>query len=165
MTFYERRRNCSYYRIVRLLLESLGPRESILDVGSWDSPVATWGDFRIRYTVDSRQRPSMPDVTKIVGTWPEAGGLFQRPVSVVTCLQVLEHIHDARKFADALFRVACEYVVISVPYGWPAESCKYHVHDPIDEAKLEWMTGRTAEQTISADGRSARLVAVYRAGA
>ncbi|MBC8869685.1 MAG: hypothetical protein H8E44_09725 [Planctomycetes bacterium] len=161
MTFYEGRENSAYYASVRRLLESLGPKESILDVGSWDSPVATWGDFRIRYTVDSRQRPSIPEVTKIVGPWPEATGLFQTPVSVVTCLQVLEHVDDVGAFANALFAMARECVIISVPYKWPSGTCKHHVHDPIDEAKLKWMTGKTPSERILTNGKLARMVAIY----
>lgn len=161
MTFYEGRKTCGYYRTVRRLLESLGPRESILDVGCWDSPVATWGDFRIRYAVDSQRRPGIAEVTKIVGTWPETAELFRRPVSVVTCLQVLEHVDDTRAFAKALFAVARECVIISVPYKWPVGECKHHVHDPIDEAKLEWMTGETPRERILTNGKLTRMVAIY----
>ncbi len=161
MTFYEGRQNSGYYKIVRRFLESVGQEESILDVGSWDSPVATWGDFRIRYTVDFRQRPSIPGITKVVGTWPEVAGIFRRRASVVICLQVLEHIADACAFADALFAVAGECVIISVPYKWPPGTCRYHVHDPIDEAKLERITGRTPREEILTDGELARMVAIY----
>jgi len=165
MTFYERRKTSAYYGIVRRRLESLGPRDSILDVGSWDSPVATWGDFRVRYTVDTRQRQSLPNVTKVVGTWPEVASFFQRPVSVVTCLQVLEHVDDPRAFAEALFAVAGDCVIISVPYKWPLGTCRQHLHDPIDEAKLNRMTGRTPRESARSNGKLARMVAIYDATA
>lgn len=161
MAFYHGRRNLEYYRVTRLWLESLGPRESILDVGSWDSPLATWGDFRLRYTVDARQRPDLPGVTKIVAEWPDAAAMFPERVSVVTCLQVLEHIREVRPFVDALFAVAGQYVVISVPDRWPAGMCRHHVHDPIDEAKLEWMTGRKPQETVRTGESRARIVSFY----
>ncbi len=161
MTFYEGRKNCAYYEIVRGLLNSLGPKQSILDVGCWDSPVATWGDFCSRYTIDSRQRPSIADVTKVVGTWPEAAGFFRRPVSVVTCLQVLEHVDEPREFAEALFALAGECVIISVPYKWPSGTCSQHVHDPIDEEKLNLMTGRKPRESVLTNQKPARLVVIY----
>lgn len=164
MGFYEKRTNSQYYSVVRGYLESLGPRNSILDVGCWDTPVATWGDFRERYTIDTRNRPALMDVKMVVGTWPKDANLFS-PVSVVTCLQVLEHITDAVPFAAALFATATEYVMISVPYKWAAGQCKWHVHDPIDEVKLEQMTGRIPESTHITDWPDRRIVAMYRLGA
>jgi hypothetical protein len=163
MTFYQSRINLGYYKIARSWLESLGPREAILDVGCWDSPVATWGDFRLRYTVDSRQRPDLPGVTKVVAAWPDAARMIPDPVSVVTCLQVIEHIPEVRPFVDALFAAASQYVVLSVPYRWPAGMCRQHVHDPIDDAKLQWMTGRTPCRTVLTKDQQARIVAIYEA--
>lgn len=161
MTFYQQRRQLGYYQLTRSWLDSLGPRESILDVGCWDSPVATWGDFRRRYTVDTRDRPELPGVTKMIATWPEVAATLRDPVSVVTCLQVIEHILDVQPFVEALFAVADQYVVISVPYCWPAGMCRYHVHDPIDEAKLAWMTRRKPWRTLLATEKPARMLAIY----
>ena len=160
MSFYEGRKNSEYYAIVREILDDLGPAESIMDVGSWDSPVATWGDFRKRYTVDTRERPELPGVTKLVGEWPAVAGQIGT-VSIVTCLQVLEHIRDVRAFAETLFTAARKAVVISVPWMWPTGACEYHVHDPIDRKKLEWMVGRSADRLRVTEQRSARMVASY----
>lgn len=163
MSYYGGRKHMSYYGVLREILESLGPRESILDIGAWDTPCATYGLFNRRMTIDMRSRPQLEGVTAIVGTWPEDAGKCSLPVSVVTCCQVLEHLADPSTFARAMFEAAVECVIISVPYRWPASACEYHLHDPIDEQKLAQLIGRSPSQSAivrEPDGWH-RLIAVY----
>ena len=157
---YSQRVDLPYYRHVREILDSLGPLESILDVGCLDAPTVMWGDFRQRYTIDRLQRPVLAGVRAIVGSWPDDWALGS--VDVVTCLQTLEHVQRPVPFAAALFATARRAVIISVPYRWPAGRCKHHIQDPIDEAKLAEMTGRAPDRTIITDGDANRLIAVYR---
>ena len=65
----------------------------------------------------------------------------------VTCLQVLEHIPDAKAFARKLFQTA-DHVLISVPYLWKKGRATYHVHDPVDRNKLLEWTGREPDYSV-----------------
>ena len=156
---YSQRADLPYYRHVKEILESLGELDSILDVGCLDVPTATWGDFRKRYTIDRLKRPVLAGVEAILGSWPEDWTFGS--VDVVTCLQVLEHIENPLPFSESLFATAQHTVIVSVPYLWPAGRCKSHVQDPIDEEKLESMTGRTPDRTIIIDCANCRMIAVY----
>ena len=160
--YWEGRKDLNYYRAVRRILDELGPRESILDVGPMDTPVASWGQFDRRYTVGPDARKPIDGVTAIRGLWPDVASEIWLPVDVVTCLQVIEHLPETLPFAAALFIAASELAIISVPYQWPASACQYHVHDPIDEDKLTRLVGRIADRVdIVADGVWHRLIAQY----
>lgn len=148
MSYWKPREHLEYYAVVRQMFESLGPLASIADIGSADTPVATWGDFDQRWTVDHRGRPALPGVRQIVGDWPDCAALL--PVcDVVTCLQVLEHVKEPEPFTAALFTAAREAVIISVPWEWPPGRCASHVQDPVGDAKLyEWTHRRPAVKRI-----------------
>jgi hypothetical protein len=159
--YWGSRAGLDYYRVVKEILERLGPQASVLDVGSWDTPVATWGDFDERYTVDPRPRPVLPGVTAVVGSWPDCA--TEVPVcDVVTCLQVLEHLAEPTAFCGPLFEHARRAVIISVPWGWPAVAEPSHVHDPVDAEKLRAWTGLEPDELRIVPGRGPRAVAVYR---
>lgn len=160
-SYWEGRKDLNYYQAVRGILDRLGQQQSILDVGSWDTPVATWGKFNRRYSVDPRERPKLRRVKAIQGSWPESSGQVPK-VSVVTCLQVIEHLPGTLVFVNALFEKAIDLVIISVPYKWPVNTDKHHVHDPIDESKLVRLVGREPDMaTTILDGRCRRLIAEY----
>jgi glycosyltransferase involved in cell wall biosynthesis len=80
------------------------------------------------------------------------------------CLQVLEHIPDAASFAQKLLTTAPR-VIVSVPYLWPADSCEGHVHDPVDETKIESWFGRAPDRQLIVtepnSGRHARRLICY----
>lgn len=163
MPFYERRKGSGYYKAAKQLIEAEGHCESILDIGCWDAPVVTWGTFDNRYTVDAKDRPIVPGVMAIVGYWPEARiDLPCDKVDVTVCLQTLEHIEDARSFAEAIFDVTRKVAIISVPWKWPAGTCKQHIHEPIDWRKLLEMTGRKYNSRIMVGGKRKRAVFSYR---
>jgi hypothetical protein len=163
MSYWSERSLFAYYQYVREELERLGPRPSLLDVGCWDTPVATWGDFGARFSIDPRPRPPLPNVVAITGSWPQAAQQLPHRVSVVTCLQLLEHVRNTRAFCASLFARATDVVILSVPYRWPRAACEYHIHDPIDEAKLAVLTGLPATRTHIVDEPDGyhRLIAVY----
>lgn len=162
--YWASRAELAYYQTVRQLLEKMGPRGSILDVGSWDTPVATWGSFRRRYTCDLGHSPRLPGVVSHIGDF-----LTWRPpelMDVVTCLQVLEHLPDgvAQRFGRKLLETG-ESVIVSVPYLWAPGIEPDHVQDPVDLAKLERLMGQPAQfSSVIPDGprnRRPRLVAVW----
>jgi hypothetical protein len=160
--YYEQRKHYAYYRLLRQWLEQLGPQESILDIGPMDTPVVTWGTFAERWTLGPDARPDLPGVQAARGYWPANAKHVPLPVSVVTCCQVIEHLDETKEFAAALFAAATKCVIVSVPYLWPAGSCQYHVHDPIDWDKLVDLVGRKPEYwTIVTDDNWQRLIARY----
>lgn len=162
--YWAARSSLHYYRRVFELLEKMGPRGSLLDVGSWDTPVATWGDFRRRYTCDLVAQPPLAGVVSHVGDF-----LDWRPpelMDAVTCLQVLEHLPNgiAQRFGRKLLETG-QTVIVSVPYLWPPGAEPDHVQDPIDLAKLERIMGERARfSSVIPDGPQCnrpRLVAIW----
>lgn len=161
MSYWNDRKHLNYYKDVRKLLETIGPRKSILDIGPLDTPVATWGKFDHRYTVGPNVRDPLDGVKAFLGLWPGKFPNLELPVSVITCLQVIEHLESPRDFCDSLFASA-DIVIISVPYKWSKSSCSYHRHNLIDEQKLEAMTGRIPDSFLLAtDGQLKRLITTY----
>jgi hypothetical protein len=162
--YWASRSTLNYYRTVRELLEKMGPCGSLLDVGSWDTPVVTWGTFRRRYTCDLGHDPRFAGVVSHVGDF-----LSWRPpelMDAVTCLQVLEHLPDAeaRAFGRKLLETG-RTVIVSVPYLWAPGVEPDHVQDPIDLAKLERLMGERAKfSNVIEDGPQGsrpRLVAIW----
>jgi hypothetical protein len=128
-----------YYQVVKRWLEQT-PGESIVDVGCGGCPVATWGDFKKRKAINLQPFPEIPGVENVVANWLD---YEMEPVSVITCLQVLEHLED-----DVLFRFKekifdnCDKAIISVPYKWEKGLEPSHVQDPIDLRKFLGMVGK-----------------------
>lgn len=165
MAYWQKRTKYRYYELVRDWLAQLGPLDSIADIGCCDTPVATWGDFDCRYSVDQRERPALPGVQQIIGSWPCCATLL--PVcDVVTCLQTLEHIADPEPFCEALFAAARVAVILSVPYRWKHGLCLAHVQDPVDEEKLlSWTHREPTRRVVVNDGGLERMVCLYATGA
>jgi hypothetical protein len=163
MSYWNDRKHLNYYTAIRRLIESLGPCESILDVGSADTPIATYGEFNRRCRIDSRELEPLEGVTTIQADWFKynPGEVY----SVTVCAQVIEHLTDqqVRPFVDNLFESA-EVVIVSVPYLWEQGLCPGHPQDPINLSKfVDLMGGRDPEQlTIERDGNAKRLVALFK---
>jgi hypothetical protein len=175
--YWAKRKNHRYYRVVREWIERLGPAESIMDVGSADTPIATWGEFGERYAVDPRMPPALPwqaEVTCIRHSWPAPVGEFvdrrnrlvylPAVASLVTCCQVLEHLEDDQlpAFCESL-RDRAEVLLVTVPYKWRPGLVKSHRQDPVNEAKLARWTGREPDhsEVVREDNGCRRLLAVY----
>lgn len=164
-TYWKKREKLRYYGIVRYLLEDMGHGDLLLDVGSSNTPVATYGDFDCRIAVDVRKNTKLPGVEMVQADWLT----YQLPgvATVVTCLQVLEHLPNdvIGEFTNKLLSSA-EHVIISVPFRWKKGRCKFHKQDPIDESKLRRMMGKNPLETIVVAERpyrmnSRRLIAIY----
>ena len=165
-SYWSARRHLRYYEVVRRCLEEAGPGRILIDVGSQETPVVTFGRFARRIAIDLQRCGEYPGVEAHKADWMEFE-LGER-ASVITCLQVLEHLCDAAAgpFARKLLSSA-EVVIVSVPYLWPAGQDADHLQDPMDEAKLATIMGRepsasavVAEHPSQLSHR--RLVAVYR---
>jgi hypothetical protein len=145
--YWARRQHMLYYQVVRIVAQGLArDARSIIDVGSWDTPTLDWFpetpsrtslDLRMPYRGDGVQA-----VTADFLTWQP-----DRRYDLALCLQVLEHVADARGFAQKLLAVA-DIVLISVPYRWPETKNPRHVHDPVTMDKIVSWFGRPAGYTV-----------------
>jgi len=157
--YWESRKHLNYYKTVIDWLEGSGHHNSIMDVGGWDTPIITYGSFDRRIAVDLNPQPEIGGVERIVGDFLHVDVPH---VSVVTCLQVMEHVPDPVAFAQKLLTTA-DTVLVSVPYKWPKDACKHHIHDPIDIPKFfGWFGGIDPIRfTIVKDGSVFRMVAQW----
>lgn len=164
--YWEERQGLVYYRYVDLIVRGVAPRtKSIIDVGSSNTSIVEWFDWvPVRHALDKRNPYSSENVGAIKQDFLQFNPASKYDLAI--CLQVLEHIPDAGTFARKLFDIA-RSVLISVPYQWPAGDCKYHVHDPVDEDKLEYWTRRKPDYDIVVkeplidSPKGQRLIAYY----
>ncbi|NML34329.1 class I SAM-dependent methyltransferase [Paraburkholderia antibiotica] len=146
-SYWSDRSDLLYYRYVDYMIRTIGrDASSLLDVGSGNCPYLEWFDWIPgRYSIDLEKPYQSEDVVGI------KGNIFDVQLTmhfdVLTCLQVLEHVPDAGSFAQRLLQMA-NTLVVSVPYKWPKGKDKDHVHDPVDETKLEKWFGRKPNYSI-----------------
>lgn len=159
--YYEERRHYNYYREVLRILKAEQFR-SIIDVGSkrsWVLEHLNKDCLKVSLDikcVESRDL-SIGHIQADFLTWRP-----DRVYDVVLCLQVLEHVEDPKEFAQKLFSVG-KSVLISVPYLWPRGVCKSHIHDPVDDAKIEeWIRRAPDSRLVVKDNGRKRLVLLYR---
>lgn len=158
--YWEERKNLNYYKLIRKIIESFSPGESIMDVGSYGTPIVTYGNFKKRISVD-RINTNIEGVDNIVGNWLT---MDAPKVDLILCLQVLEHIPEekVRPFARKLLKHGTN-AIISLPYMWPVNSCKYHVHDLIDLEKIEdWLGQKSLSHTIVSDRNVKRIITTFK---
>ncbi len=165
MGYWEERKDYIYYKVVRKWLSDFPPGGGLLDVGSADTPVATWGDFDRRVAVDLRAVEGAAQVDGRAMDFMELPG--SEVYDVLTCLQVLEHLPDdvVVGFARKLLAHASLSLIVSVPYLWPEGRCASHLQDPVDRDKLVGWFGRPPDESIVVDeGSTRRLVARFSQG-
>ena len=159
-TYWEGRKDLQYYRTVREFAEKYCPDgKTLLDVGGGvglGCRYLEWFDRYERTSVETPTRGCTMDDVRVLHSdfmdWEP-----DQQYDLVLCRQVLEHVPDASAFARKLLECGC-VVIISVPYRWPAGACSEHVHDPVDESKLNAWTEREPVESAVVDSR---LVAVY----
>ncbi len=145
--YWARRQDLLYYQVVRIVAQGLAKdATSVIDIGSWDTPTLDWfPDTLARTSLDLRTPYRAEGITSVAAdflTWQP-----DRRYDLALCLQVLEHVKDARGFAQRLLEVA-NVVVVSVPYRWPEAKNKYHVHDPVTIDKIVSWFGRSPGYTF-----------------
>jgi hypothetical protein len=163
--YYERRRDLIYLHAARQACQRFVPcPRSVIDVGSNGTPTLEWyrGVASTLTSVDMKRPYLAEGVEGIRADFFEYEP--QTNFDLVTCFQVLEHVPDARRFAQKLLKTA-SVVVVSVPYKWPAGASKHHVHDPVDLAKMYWWFRRHPQFSYVArevmEGARPRLIHVY----
>lgn len=155
------RKDMRYYALVRRWLLDHSPGNLLVDVGSRGTDIATQGDFARRIALDRVECQPTKSVEAVRADWLT----WTPPVraSVVTCLQVLEHLPDevVGRFARKLLDYA-DVALVSVPYMWPKGACKYHVQDPVSlDMLLQWMDCPPARYEIIEDNGRQRLIAEF----
>lgn len=160
VVYWRRRVEDHYYsEVFRLAEEHAIAGGSVLDVGALEARMLTrLSKFRKRVALDRGKISPQEGVETIRANFFEWTPTER--FDLVLCLQVLEHVPDAKTFAGRLF-AAGRTVIISVPYRWPRGKCKGHVHDPVDEEKLRSWTGRDPTFQVVVKDKSERLIAVY----
>lgn len=166
-SYWAERKDYHYLREVRQLAEAVAPHpESVIDVGSNECPYLDWfAGARRRVSFDLCKPYKAPGIESIVGDFLAYD--MDARFDLCLCLQVLEHVPEAGAMARKLLTTA-DHVIASVPYEWPRGWCKWHVHDPVNEAKMHAWFGREPDQAIIATedygGKcSRRLICYYRA--
>lgn len=163
LRYWERRKDLLYYQVVRILADGLSEGAgSVLDVGSHGSPYLEWFEHvPVRTSLDLVEAYQAPGVTSIVSdflVWTP-----DRRYDLVLCLQVLEHVPDARAFARQLL-ASGRIVIISVPYRWRPGKSKNHVQDPVTMSKIVGWFGRKpnyAHIVVEPGMGTERLVCVF----
>lgn len=164
-TYWKERSDLLYYRYLDYIMRTLGKdARSLADVGTGGCKYLEWFDWiDDRVSIDIAKPYISENVRGINGDILEM--YFEEKYDICTCLQVLEHIPNAKKFARKLFEIG-RMVIISVPYQWPAGATPGHIHDPVNEKKLAKWMGRKPNYQILVEepfrhGANLRLIAVY----
>jgi uncharacterized membrane protein len=138
--YFEERKSLLYYQYITNMVNTYCPSvQSIIDIGSNGVPLLEqFENVPTRVSVDI-QKPYESTAVKGV----RCDFLKYEPNQVfdlAICSQVLEHIDNdcVEAFAKKILTVA-KRAIISVPYLWKENFCKWHKQDPVDEQKLyQW---------------------------
>lgn len=154
--YWERRKVSPYYRKAVDFAKQYAPHaKSVLDVGGRDCQYILWCDWIAHKVIVDLQTFPLDGVNTVQADFMKCE--WPRPFDVVLCLQVLEHLQDAPAFARRLLEVG-RIVIVSVPDRWPKGQCENHLHDPVDQTKIDGWMGRAPLTNIVSDKR---IVAVY----
>lgn len=163
MNYWKQRQGFKYYReIERMLEEDRG--DSILDVGSNNTPVVGYGDFSFRHAINLDPIPESERVPDALYTFTDflEYNTFNKYDTVI-CLQVLEHLDDdtVSMFAKKLFEHSSNKVIISIPYMWKVGQCDEHLQDPAGWDELYEWTNRVPDSSIIVHDNLPRLICTY----
>ena len=161
--YWERRMDMLYYQYVDYIVRTLGhDAQSMIDVGTASCPYLEWFDWIPEKVSFDMATPYQSE--NVVGVQGDLMNYdFGREFDILTCLQVLEHVPEAGKFARRLLEIS-KTVVISVPFKWGADTVRDHIHDPIDGKKLRRWMGRKPNYSIVVEEpfrKPRRLIAIY----
>ena len=140
-SYWASRKDILYYEVVRILTASIGAKAaSIIDVGSASCPYLDWFEWIDQKVSLDLNNPYEADGIQAIKhdflSW-EAPLKYD----VVLCLQVLEHVPDAERFAKKLLETG-KTLIVSVPYNWDETKTDEHIHDPVDKTKMKTWFGR-----------------------
>lgn len=161
--YWNDRLDMMYYRYVDFIVRTVGAdAQRMIDIGTAQCPYLEWFDwipFRVSFDLET---PYRSDTVKgVKGNFLDHK--FQKRFDILTCLQVMEHVPEPRKFARKLLQTA-DTVVVSVPYEWGAGVVPGHVNDPVSKKSLKEWFGRWPNYSVivAEPFRSPkRLIAVF----
>ena len=160
------RKNLKYYSECLSLIEEIKLScdiNSIIDIGGRRGSFLLKTGIPEKTALDIRPRkPSSKDVKLITEDFLD--WVPDKEYDIALCMQTLEHIEEDRliDFTRRLFTFA-NHLIITVPYRWDKNFCKYHIHDPINKEKLHNWTGKAADKyTVVNDRGLRRLIAYYK---
>ncbi len=147
-SYWELRKELVYYHTLGNFVRLIGyEADSLLDVGSAHCEYIRWFDWiPERVSLDIAYPTSGPGIRSI-----KADFLEWKPdkiYDVVLCMQVLEHIDDAARFAQKLLTIG-KRVLISVPHKWSAGGTPGHVQDPVSQDKVDGWFGRRPDYAMT----------------
>jgi hypothetical protein len=161
--YWEQRKDAIYLFAAKLICNKYGgDPASVVDVGSNGTPTLEWHrDTAVELvSVDLREPYRAAGVLSLKCDFLK----YQPPApfDLATCFQVLEHVRNPAAFARRLLAIA-RVVIVSVPYKWRKGLCKYHLQDPVDEAKMfDWFEQEPTFSYVARElNRRARLINVY----
>jgi hypothetical protein len=159
--YWQTRKEYHYYRKVIEFAKEYAPNaRTAIDVGPLDTPFLELIDWVPSKTaIDLECLPALDGATNLQGDFMQFEP--ERPFDVVFCLQVLEHLKAPKPFAQKLLGMG-KIVIITVPYKWPKWWCKYHLQDPVNNAKLlRWTKKGWLKRVVVEDEGSKRLITVF----
>lgn len=163
MSYWSERKHLRYHQTaVRWAKELTPPGGSILDVGGGVTRgcryLAGLSGFD-RTSVELQGEGESLDGVRVITSdfmdWQP-----DRRYDTVMCLQCIEHVVNPVSFAQKLL-LCGDRLILSVPYQWPKNRCKWHHHDPIGESKLELWTGRKPDRSVIHTQDGKRMVCLY----
>jgi hypothetical protein len=162
-SYWKERKDSVYLFCARAICGKYGANvHSVIDVGSNRTPTLEWHrDQSPRLvSLDLRNPYVAPGVESITIDFLKYSALEK--FDMVTCFQVLEHVPDAKAFAQKLLEIG-KTLVVSVPYNWERGKCKYHIHDPVDREKMFlWFERKPVYSYIARElNKVERLISVY----
>lgn len=162
-SYWSRRENSNYLREIRYIINLIGNNaNSMIDVGSNGCPYLDWFAWiPERYSIDLRNPYQAPGVVHVKTDFLKYNP--GKKFDILTCLQVIEDVRNARAFCQKLLKTG-RVLVVSVPYKWQAGRTKGHIHDPVDLEKMNHWFGREPNyyQFITEPGSPLRrLICVY----
>lgn len=139
--YKQKRKDYLYYKILTKILMIISDKKqnSIIDVGSKGMDLISELPQEIKYSVCLTKPLDSPKVKSFKMDFFD----FKPDIKfdIVTCFQVIEHVKQARDFVQKLQNTG-DNLLISLPYKWKENVCKYHCQDPIDENKIFCWTNK-----------------------
>ena len=164
--YWRNRMDLMYYAYIDYMIRTIGrDAKTLIDIGTANCPYLEWFDWIPERVSFDRATPyASKSVRGLQGDFLDHDFGDQR-FDIVTCLQVLEHVPQPKRFARKLLSIG-DRVVVSVPYRWPSRAVSDHLHDPVTYQKLTRWMGRRANyhQVVQEPFRGvvgARLIAIY----
>lgn len=135
--YWSKRKDSIYLYAAREICRKYGKKSnSVLDVGSNGTPTLEWHrESATRLVSLDLRKPYVGDGVQSL-TMDFLNFNPNEQFDLVTCFQVLEHVPDVEAFSRKLLEVS-RTLIVSVPYKWKAGACKYHIHDPVTNKKME----------------------------